>query len=209
MKSAGTHHVLNKRKWNLLSGVYDTFFYDVFRFMQRKAIEKLEIKPEMRILDLGCGTGRGLILFAEKHGADHELFGVDISEKMISKALKNCANIKNAQFFVAPAEKLPFGDSYFDAILCTNSFHHYSDPDHALQEAGRVVKTGGKTYFLELTPDSFPLKAVNFLLGKIERQHTSFYSTAEMKILFERNGFEHLKSEKIIYPFKIHIGVKK
>lgn len=209
MNSAGTHHISNKRKWNLLSGVYDTFFYDIFRYLQRRVIEKTECRPAMRILDMGCGTGRGLILFAEKHGREHELYGVDISEKMIGKALKNCKNLSKVHLIVAPAEKMPFADSFFDAILCTNSFHHYSDPEHALLEAERVLKPGGKMYILELTPDSFFLKTVNYLLGKIERQHTSFYSTREMKMMFEKNGFEHMKSEKVIYPFKIHFGRRK
>lgn len=200
---------LNKLKWNLLSGIYDSFPYDIFRYMQRKVIEKMEINPKMHVLDLGCGTGRGLLIFTRMHGDEHQLSGVDISEKMIAKARKNCSALNNASFFVAAAEKLPFENEFFDAIFCTNSFHHYSNPEMALNEANRVLKANGSIYILDLTPDNKITLLVNAFIQKIERQHNNFHSTAEMMTLFKNGGFEHLKSEKVIFPFKIHIGLKK
>lgn len=199
---------LNKLKWNLLSVIYDSFLYDIFRYMQRKVIEKMEINPKMHVLDLGCGTGRGLLIFTRLNGTAHQLSGVDISEKMIAKARKNCSNLSNVNFVVAPAEKLPFENDFFDAILCTNSFHHYSNPELALKEANRVLRTNGKIYILDLTPENKITLIANSVIQKIERQHNNFHSTAEMMTLFKNGGFEHLKSEKVIFPFRIHIGIK-
>lgn len=51
---------------------------------------------------------------------------------------------------LARAEALPFADSYFDAVLCCDCFHHFRDQDAAAREIARVVKPGGGVVIMDI-----------------------------------------------------------
>jgi ubiquinone/menaquinone biosynthesis C-methylase UbiE len=51
---------------------------------------------------------------------------------------------------LARAEVLPFPDSYFDAVLCCDAFHHFRDQDAAVLEIARVIRPGGGVVILDM-----------------------------------------------------------
>jgi len=79
-------------------------------------IKEYLIDPEMKILDVGCGTGRHAISLATK--GYRNITAIDLSLSMI-KAAKEVAKRKNVQvdFRVCDARELPFMNE-FDAVLC-------------------------------------------------------------------------------------------
>jgi SAM-dependent methyltransferase len=95
-----------------------------------------------RVLDVGCGSG----LFghlAEKRGA--QVAGIDAAEGMIAVARERTPS---ADFRVGEMEELPFADDSFDVVTGFNSFQFAADPVHALREARRVTKPGGRVVML-------------------------------------------------------------
>jgi SAM-dependent methyltransferase len=102
--------------------------------------ELLRSRRAVRILDLGCGTGRWLEaqrdLFADRRVT---LFGADPSTAMLEEArAKGIANLSRAR-----AEDLPFADAAVDYIACSYVFHHVVDKERALDEVGRVLTPAG------------------------------------------------------------------
>ena len=95
-----------------------------------------------RVLDYCCGDGQNTVFLAE-NGAD--AFGIDISPVSIQNAKEKAEKrgLKNASFFVMDAEKLEFGDNFFDLIICSGVLHHLNI-EKAYQELFRVIKPGGK-----------------------------------------------------------------
>ena len=94
-----------------------------------------------KILDIGCGNGRNLLVF------DGELTGIDNSKEMVEIARKNAASQKKgAAFLIADATKLPFKDGHFDYVLCIAMLHHIPIEKQkvALDEIKRVLKPQGK-----------------------------------------------------------------
>ena len=73
----------------------------------------LDLNPKT-ILDLGCGNGNIIARLQKRLNADY--YGLDISEAMIAQAEKRLLNV---HFMVGDAEKLPYEDNKFDAIVCT------------------------------------------------------------------------------------------
>ena len=88
-------------------------------------LEELEKEEFSSLLDAGCGPAPMISLLAEKYPTRHYT-GLDLTPAMIEQAKKK--NIPNADFVVGDCEKFPFGENTFDAIICSNSFHHYPNP---------------------------------------------------------------------------------
>ncbi len=90
----------------------------------------------MRILDVGCGLGtyvKKLRAFSE------DVYGVDIDPDKVAQAQEELQHIH-----LAPAEKLPFPDAYFDVVLLHEVLEHVTDDRQAVLEAYRVAKVGGR-----------------------------------------------------------------
>ena len=72
------------------------------------------------------------------------------------------------------SDDLPLESNYFDTIICTNSFHHYSKPETALSEAKRVLKLDGRIYILDVTADDFFIRWVDTRVRAKEKDMLSF-----------------------------------
>jgi ubiquinone/menaquinone biosynthesis C-methylase UbiE len=129
----------------------ETIQYSNWRHLnpKRQAIEnkvwKKIITPGSKILDLGCGKGFFLKRLYENFGTALEYFGVDISSTAIQQAQ---AYFNLARYFIAAGEKLPFAAENFDAILIISTLEHVESPALVLQEAYRVLKSGGYLYLV-------------------------------------------------------------
>ena len=168
----------------------------------------MEIGDDMRFLDLGCGTGWAVRYLSGLSQGKGDFLGIDISPEMIGKAIINARGIGNAKFLIANAENLPFSSEYFDSVLCTNSFHHYPDPDRVLREIFRVLKTGGRIHILDVTADDPLLRRINRRVQKRDKSHVSFYSTSAYGRMFSKSGLKHVRSKGLAYPLKLHTAEK-
>ena len=96
------------------------------------------VKPQDKLLDVGCGTGFSLDCFECK-----EAIGIDPSEKLIQQYKGK------HQVQVAQAEQLPFKDSQFDVVLSFTAIQNFDDIQKGLQEIKRVGKTKFGLTFLK------------------------------------------------------------
>lgn len=89
-----------------------------------------------RILDVGCGIGFYVRRFRD---FSDETYGVDVDPEKVAEASETLPNIQ-----VAPAERLPFPDGFFDVVLSHEVLEHVNDDRQSVAEAVRVLKTGGR-----------------------------------------------------------------
>ena len=98
-------------------------------------------KKNLRILDVGCGTGFFTILLAKE---GHQVTGIDLTPDMITHAKELAEEEKaDCQFAVMDAENPDFPDEEFDVIVSRNLTWTLPDAEHAYQEWFRVLKPGG------------------------------------------------------------------
>lgn len=122
-------------------------------------IEKeIQFNKSLKILDIGCGTGRHSIELAKR---GYDLTGIDLSEQMLAKARLNAAaqNV-DVKFMQADARNLTFENNFDLAIMICEGGFPLMETDELnfmiLQSARQALKEGGKLIFTTLN-GLFPL----------------------------------------------------
>ncbi|MGI9952300.1 methyltransferase domain-containing protein [Moorellaceae bacterium AZ2] len=111
--------------------------------IEKEAIyEYLQPQASTEILDIGCGTGNFSLELARR---GVKVTGIDVSEPMLARAREKAAQEGVAvRFLRSDARRLPFPDESFDAVVSVTALEFVPDLGAALQEAYRVLKTGGR-----------------------------------------------------------------
>ncbi len=110
--------------------------------------DRMELGPEDRILELGCGEGWACRLMAHRAGPGCSVVGIDISDEMIGRARDKSRSQANVSFHCGSAEKIPCADGYFTKVVSIEAFYYFERQDEVLRELRRVVKPGGQIYLL-------------------------------------------------------------
>ena len=112
----------------------------------QRAIDALAIDGSDRIVDIGCGPGRGLAELAAR-APQGRVVGVDPSAVMVASALRRSRRLTGARrvdAVIGGVEALPFPDAAFDKALCVHVVYFWKNLDLAFQEIARVLKPGGR-----------------------------------------------------------------
>lgn len=112
----------------------------------------LNLGPDARILDVASGRGDGALVLAARFGC--EVVGVDYGRRNV-EAATNEASVRGlagrVAFCCSDAERLPFADGTFDAVICECSLCTFPDKRAAADEFARVLKPGGRVGISDLT----------------------------------------------------------
>jgi ubiquinone/menaquinone biosynthesis C-methylase UbiE len=129
-------------------------FYENEDIIREKMVDLLDINPDSRVLEIGCGTGRDSFRIAQRLGEKGIFFLQDLSSNMVIKTRQRLKNNYNKlrlscelHYFVSSATYLPFPDNYFDAVFHFGGFNNFNNPKQTLEEFSRVIRKGGKVVF--------------------------------------------------------------
>jgi arsenite methyltransferase len=106
-------------------------------------IDWLNIPPGGVALDVGSGPGNVTASLARAAGPEGLALGVDISEPMLARAVRNEAG-PQVGFIKADAQRLPLRDNTIDAVVSTAVLQLVPNPTTALVEIARVLRPGGR-----------------------------------------------------------------
>ncbi len=108
------------------------------------ALERMQISPGERILNLGCREGLTARLLSARSQGAAQVLGVEIAGQMISRARDKNDGFHNVTFVCAPPARLPCADNSFDRIISVEALYFYRDQQRVLKELLRVLKPGGE-----------------------------------------------------------------
>ncbi|NIS15696.1 MAG: methyltransferase domain-containing protein [Aliifodinibius sp.] len=178
--------------------------------MDKAVVDELSrFNPNLRILDVGCATGR-LLKSLARNGL-HDLYGMDIAPRIVATAKRRLKPlVKDIDLQVGDAEeKIPWLNNTFDVITATGVLHHFANPKSALKEIYRVLKPKGQLIIID--PKFFsPIRQIINLFLKIHPLNGDFhfYSLKGVTSLLKKCNFNIVKCKQYSWCMYIVIGEK-
>jgi SAM-dependent methyltransferase len=116
----------------------------------RQAMDRADIKPGERILDVGCGCGETTFELADRIGASGFVTGVDISGLLIETGRKRAQELAgaNVRFEEGDAQTFLFPSKDFDLVFSRFGIMFFDDPESAFQNLAKALRPGGRLSFV-------------------------------------------------------------
>lgn len=158
--------------YRFLSIFYDKYVNPLFwtKLMRDQSLELADLSNgDLQVIDVGSGTGfttEGIV----KHVQSRHVTCMDQSPHQMAKARKK-ESLRACTFILGDAERIPFGNDTFDRYVSAGSIEYWPDPQQGLNEAYRVIKTGGTA----------------LLIGPLEPEHPVARFAANTWMLFPKD----------------------
>ncbi len=184
--------------YDKLAKVYDLTFGPALHPGRLQAIQRMDIQPDERVLEVGVGTGINLPLYPK----NCSVTGIDFSGSMLEIARERAArkDIQNVRLLQMDAADLKFADDSFDIVYAPYLISVVPDPVRVAQEMRRVCRAGGRIIILNhfLSP--------NPLLSRIERLispftiHIGFKADLDLPAFLAQADLQPQSIEKVNIP---------
>lgn len=168
----------------------------------------LAMRPGLRVVDVGCGSGTYTRMFARDLGHDGQAIGIDLDRALLSSGRERAiaeGNFRAVHFIQGDALHLPLSDDAADIVFCNTLLWVLREPEQAVGEMVRVAKRGGLVCASEVDgglwlrydedPDHLALveKAHQaFMVGVRKLYGSDFQIGRKLPALFRRCGLVDL-----------------
>jgi SAM-dependent methyltransferase len=147
-----------------------------------------------RLIDVACGPG---VVTAALAPAAASIVAFDATEPMLAKARARCAkaSLSNVAFKIGDAEALPFADAQFDGAVTRAALHHFAEPQRAIGEIFRVLRSGGVAVFADVisSEDADESRLHNAIERLRDPSHVRMLPASELDSAARRAGFGDLE----------------
>ena len=187
-----------ERVYEKLASVYDLIFGPTLHPGRLVALDRMGIKRDDRILEVGVGTGINASLYPR----NCHVTGIDLSSSMLDKARERVARegLRNVRLIEKDAAKTTFADDTFDIVYAPYLISVVPDPVQVAREMRRVCKPGGKIVILN------HFRSANPVLSRVERTispltvHIGFKSDLDLPAFLAQAELQPESIEKVNVP---------
>ena len=161
-------------------------------------VKHLALTPEMRVADMGAGSGAYTFACAEVIGEKGRVYAFDVQKDLLTRITNECRkrgyqNVDTIWSDIEEKKSTRFSDSIIDVVILSNVLFQLPDKNIPLQEAARIIKQDGRVIVIDWS-ESF----------KNMGPHKDDVLTAEdAKKLIEANG---LMCAQVFSPGAHHYG---
>jgi phosphatidylethanolamine/phosphatidyl-N-methylethanolamine N-methyltransferase len=187
-----------ERVYEKLAKVYDLTFGPTLHPGRVQALQRMQMHPGDKLLEVGVGTGINATLYPRTC----EVTGIDFSSSMLEKARERVLRkgLTNVRLLQMDAQDLKFDDDTFDIVYAPYLISVVPDPVKVAREMRRVCKPGGRIIFLN------HFLSGNALLSKAERLmspftvHIGFKSDLDLPAFLAQADLTPVSIEKVNVP---------
>jgi len=178
--------IMKYEVWEKLAHKYNNLWVQKYslgptrREVKKIVLPLLEKNNELKILDIGCGTGQ-LIKEISDHYNKVNYLGIDVAENMIEVAKKNNKG-KNVKFKTSSIESFESNEKY-DIIICTHAFPYFPNKQEMIKKMAGLCNKKGQIIIVNSSTNSLKDLIINFFL-KATTSKAKYLSIEEMKKLF-------------------------
>ncbi len=188
--------VLVKQQYDRLAHIYDQRWQGYITNTLSFLVDWAQILPSETVLDVACGTGELERRLVEQH-PEQAIAGVDFSESMLAIARQKLESYPAITFQQASAAALPWQQAAFNVVLCANAFHYFNEPDRALAEMQRVLRSGGRVVILDWCRDFLVCRFCDWVLNLVDPAHKNCYTEAELHEFLTAAGYQIQRTRRV------------
>jgi len=183
------------------------------RRWRESIIDRLDLQPGDKVLDICSGTGTLAIMLARRLAGEGETVGIEISASQLKVARKK-EKIPGLSFIQGDAQQIPFSDSHFDKSVICGALHEMPKKvrQNVLAEAYRVARPGGRIVISEHNKPGQKWKATLFdLMERLNPEYPTYKDMLKCGLTneIELAGFRILKTDVTCWDYFQVVSAEK
>lgn len=155
--SLATARLKAQQTYNAAADHFDAEPLGFWSRIGQRTVERLNLPPGARVLDVCCGSGASALPAATIVGSEGLVIGVDLAEELLKlgQAKAEASGLEQLQFRQGDMTALGYPDNHFDAIVCVFGIFFVPDMEAQVAELWRMVRQGGCLAITTWGPDIF------------------------------------------------------
>ena len=181
-----------RASYNRMSRWYDAVAGRSEKKFRNAALRKLRAREGEMILEIGFGTGHGILVLARAVGHSGRVHGIDIAEGMLAitrSRLREAGLMERADLTCGDASSLPYPAAFFDAVFMSFTLELFATPEiqTVLQQCRRVLKSGGRLCVVAMSKEG----KSGLMMKLYEWGHEKFPNYLDCRPIFVRQAIEN------------------
>jgi len=177
--------------YDRISRVYDLLADRSEAPIRRAGLQLLAARAGENVIEVGCGTGHGLVELAKAVGPTGRIFGLDLSARMLEQARANLAKaglLERVRLRRGDAAQMPYPKASMDGVFMSFTLELFDTPEipRVLRECQRVLRTGGRLVVVGMSKAG----GTDPLVGVFEWAHKHFPNFVDCRPIFVREALE-------------------
>lgn len=161
----------------------------------RQFVAHLDLKPGMKVLDIGCGIGGSAFYMARNYMVD--VNGIDLSSNMISIAEDYRKEMEPAvkhrtQFYIEDALSMDYPDNFYDVVYSRDTILHIKEKDELFAKFLQTLKPGGRLLISDYCHGDQPHS--NNFKEYVKGRDYDLHTVKEYGQILEQAGFKDVQA---------------
>jgi demethylmenaquinone methyltransferase/2-methoxy-6-polyprenyl-1,4-benzoquinol methylase len=187
--------------------------FGLYKSFIKRAIDQLHIQENDSILDMGCGTGRNLLLMNQYTSEQALLLGMDISDEMKKQFQEKTQKFENVRFVHKRIDQTFDLNQQFDKVFISFVIHGFPHEirKKVIENAYRHLKVGGTFHILDFS--EFDMEKMpfhhRFIFKAVECKYAFDFIEKNWKAILAEYGFTHFEEQFFLKHYVRLLSAKK